>query len=84
MDTVIKRPEDEECPSDDYEAGTPCGSIDKGCWGDGHYMCQGCKHYTKEFVGNEELRQAVVSPPRMYITTLNKMGEARTTVIPRI
>ncbi|MEK6828772.1 MAG: hypothetical protein AABY15_01510 [Nanoarchaeota archaeon] len=49
MDTVIKRPEGEDCPSDDFEKGTPAGK----CWGDGHYMCDGCKHFRSDFVGAE-------------------------------
>lgn len=41
------RNKNEECPSDEFEDGTPSGS----CWGDGHYMCESCKHFRKDFVG---------------------------------
>ncbi len=43
------RPIDEECPSSDFEKGTPQGK----CWGDGHYMCDNCKHLRQDFVGAE-------------------------------
>lgn len=43
------RPINEECPSDDFEKGMPQGK----CWGDGHYMCENCKHFRHDFVGAE-------------------------------
>lgn len=33
-----------DCPSQDYEPGTPSGNCD----GDGHYQCNGCIHHTPE------------------------------------
>jgi hypothetical protein len=43
-----KRPENEACPSDDFESGEPKGK----CWGDGHYMCNECKHLRPDFKGD--------------------------------
>ena len=53
MDTAINRPEGEECPSDDFKIGTPAGK----CWGDGHYMCDECKYFRKDFVGAEGVKK---------------------------
>jgi hypothetical protein len=41
--------DNEECPSNNYESGKPNGS----CWGDGHYMCDTCKHFREDFLGSE-------------------------------
>lgn len=35
----------EDCPSNDFEQGTPNGY----CWGDGHYQCKDCIHYRADF-----------------------------------
>ena len=37
--------EDIECPSNDFEPGTPNGK----CWGDGHYQCNTCINYREDF-----------------------------------
>lgn len=38
---------DEECPSSEFSYGKPKGT----CWGDGHYMCENCKNFRKDFIG---------------------------------
>lgn len=53
MGIVIERPEGEECSSEDFEKGSPQGK----CWGDGHYMCDNCKHFRKDFVGVEGFKK---------------------------
>lgn len=35
----------DDCPSRDFETGTPNGN----CWGDGHYQCKECVHYRADF-----------------------------------
>lgn len=35
----------DDCPSRDFEVGTPDGN----CWGDGHYQCKKCIHYRADF-----------------------------------
>ena len=42
------RPVSESCPTDDYKNGDPNGK----CWGDGHYMCNNCKHFRPDFKGD--------------------------------
>lgn len=34
-----------DCPSNDFNHGKPSGQ----CWGDGHYLCQSCSHYRRDF-----------------------------------
>jgi len=43
------RDQNEQCPEDDFELGTPKGT----CWGDGHYTCDECKHFRQDFTGDE-------------------------------
>jgi hypothetical protein len=47
------RPKDEECPSQEFDYGKPSG----GCWGDGHYMCETCRHFRKDFVGEKGIQK---------------------------
>lgn len=39
------RPIGEECPTNEFKQGAPKGK----CWGDGHWMCKHCLHYSEDF-----------------------------------
>lgn len=47
------RTNSEECPSDDFKEGKPSGE----CWGDGHYMCEQCKHFRVDFTGESGIQK---------------------------
>lgn len=57
------------CPSDDFSHGEPNGK----CWGDGHYLCNGCKYFRADFKGDGwEKRDALIAAQiGMRITSLN-------------
>lgn len=47
-----------DCPTQDFESGEPQGK----CWGDGHYLCNGCKHLRTDFKGDGwELRSNLIA-----------------------
>lgn len=45
-----------DCPTKDFFNGEPSGN----CWGDGHYLCDVCKHYRKDFKENQNNREALL------------------------
>lgn len=66
MDT-IRVNKQEDCPSKDFEQGAPNGN----CWGDGHYLCQQCKHYRKDFKEKGfQFVQDIVGAPQFVISVL--------------
>jgi hypothetical protein len=52
----IRRPHGEECPTDEYEIGSPNGK----CWGDGHYFCDLCAHFRNDFKADASLRDKLL------------------------
>lgn len=64
--TEVRDDLDNGCPSNDYTPGKPAGK----CWGDGHYLCEGCANYEPRFVGNPELRERVINPQGIQVTTI--------------
>lgn len=57
----------DDCPSNDYEIGVPQGQ----CWGDGHYLCDNCKHFRNDFFKDKEFREFMHRPPIMTIKQIN-------------
>jgi|LSPZ01.1.fsa_nt_gi hypothetical protein len=55
----------DDCPTNDFEVGEPNG----GCMGDGHYMCDECKHFRNDFHKDKEFREMVMSPRMFYLKT---------------
>lgn len=47
---------DFDCPSNDFINGEPNGK----CWGDGHYMCNYCKYFRKDFKYNNKKRELLL------------------------
>ena len=57
-----------DCPSGDYSPGKPVGN----CWGDGHYMCDGCKYFRADFAADKNLREQMYQPEYMTFSIIKK------------
>lgn len=56
MGLMVKEMKHPDCPTDDFTNGEPNGK----CWGDGHYMCNDCKHFRPDFKGDGWMKKNLV------------------------
>jgi len=55
-DFMIRIDEEQDCPTKDFNTGEPSGQ----CWGDGHYLCSGCKYFRADFKSDSGLRERLL------------------------
>jgi hypothetical protein len=58
---------DFNCPTNDFVEGKPIGK----CWGDGHYMCNYCKHLRSDFKFNNKKRELLTQGQGGLIISYN-------------
>ena len=54
------------CPTNEFSDGIPQGK----CWGNGHYMCNQCKHFRQDFVGDGYIKRDELLQGQGYIQIL--------------
>ena len=66
---MIREDTQNDCPTGSYFPGKPSGH----CWGDGHYMCDGCKHFRADFSADHNFREQMCQPEWMTISIIKKV-----------